>query len=108
MKDVRYQLNTLSRQERCTYEHVVLASTCHWETATTVRKPPRMGRILKNLLDRVSQLCLLFLLPEHLKPDNTVRVNQLSLLALDSIVHFGFSDRRLEQTASFSIPTNSE
>ncbi|GJZ81403.1 hypothetical protein Tco_0646397 [Tanacetum coccineum] len=30
------------------------------------------------------------------------------LLALDSIVHFGFSDRRLEKTATFSIPTNSE
>ncbi|GJV64819.1 reverse transcriptase domain-containing protein [Tanacetum coccineum] len=30
------------------------------------------------------------------------------LLALDSIVQFGFSDRRLEQTATFSIPTNSE
>ncbi|GJS44974.1 hypothetical protein Tco_0595095 [Tanacetum coccineum] len=58
MKDVRYQLNTLSRQERCTYEHVVLASTCHWETATTVRKPPRMGRISKNLLDRVSAAVL--------------------------------------------------
>ncbi|GJZ12581.1 hypothetical protein Tco_0547811 [Tanacetum coccineum] len=27
-------------------------------------------------------------------------------LALDSIVHFGFSDRRLEQTATFSISTN--
>ncbi|GJS30139.1 hypothetical protein Tco_0490759 [Tanacetum coccineum] len=31
-----------------------------------------------------------------------------SLLALDSIVHFDFSDRRLEQTATFSISINSE
>ncbi|GJV08590.1 hypothetical protein Tco_1346246 [Tanacetum coccineum] len=30
------------------------------------------------------------------------------LLALDSIVRFGFSDRRLERTATFSISTNSE
>ncbi|GKA71746.1 zinc finger, CCHC-type containing protein [Tanacetum coccineum] len=30
------------------------------------------------------------------------------LLALDSIVYFGFSDQRLEQTATFSIPTNSK
>ncbi|GJQ94031.1 hypothetical protein Tco_0005170 [Tanacetum coccineum] len=30
------------------------------------------------------------------------------LLALNSIVHFGFSDRRLERTATFSISTNSE
>nr|GEX29974.1 hypothetical protein [Tanacetum cinerariifolium] len=30
------------------------------------------------------------------------------LLALDSIVRFGLSDRRLEQTATFSISTNSE
>ncbi|GJY61257.1 hypothetical protein Tco_0461914 [Tanacetum coccineum] len=29
-------------------------------------------------------------------------------LALDSIVRFGFSNRRLELTATFSIPTNSE
>ncbi|GKA37808.1 alpha/beta hydrolases superfamily protein [Tanacetum coccineum] len=31
-----------------------------------------------------------------------------SLMALDSIVHFVFSDQRLEQTATFSISTNSE
>nr|GEU91612.1 hypothetical protein [Tanacetum cinerariifolium] len=30
------------------------------------------------------------------------------LLALDSIVHFDLSDRRLEQTATFLISTNSE
>nr|GEW20713.1 reverse transcriptase [Tanacetum cinerariifolium] len=30
------------------------------------------------------------------------------LLALDSIVHFDLGDRRLEQTATFSISTNSE
>ncbi|GKC82534.1 hypothetical protein Tco_1138251, partial [Tanacetum coccineum] len=30
------------------------------------------------------------------------------LMALDSIVLFGFSDRRLELTATFSISTNSE
>nr|GEY36468.1 hypothetical protein [Tanacetum cinerariifolium] len=30
------------------------------------------------------------------------------LLALDSIVRFGFSDQRLERTATFSIPTNSK
>ncbi|GJR84731.1 hypothetical protein Tco_0155516 [Tanacetum coccineum] len=30
------------------------------------------------------------------------------LLALDSIVHFGFSDQGLELTATFSISTNSE
>nr|GEW63596.1 hypothetical protein [Tanacetum cinerariifolium] len=30
------------------------------------------------------------------------------LLALDSIVHFDLSDRRLEQTATFSISTNSD
>ncbi|GKA71368.1 hypothetical protein Tco_0777507 [Tanacetum coccineum] len=38
------------------YEHVVLASTRHRETATTVRKFTEMGRIPKNLLERVSQL----------------------------------------------------
>ncbi|GKC65370.1 hypothetical protein Tco_1097968 [Tanacetum coccineum] len=30
------------------------------------------------------------------------------LLALDSIVHFDLSERRLEQTATFSIPTISD
>nr|GEU84013.1 protein kinase-like domain, concanavalin A-like lectin/glucanase domain protein [Tanacetum cinerariifolium] len=44
---------------------------------------------------RVSQLHYPFSLPEHLKADNN-----------DSIVHFGFSNRRLEQTATF-FNTNS-
>nr|GEX52442.1 hypothetical protein [Tanacetum cinerariifolium] len=38
------------------YEHVALASTCHRETAAAIRKSARIGRILKNLLDKVSQL----------------------------------------------------
>ncbi|GKA87033.1 retrovirus-related pol polyprotein LINE-1 [Tanacetum coccineum] len=35
-------------------------------------------RFTKNLLDRVSQLYYLFLLPKRLKADNTVRVNWIS------------------------------
>ncbi|GJU17478.1 putative reverse transcriptase domain-containing protein [Tanacetum coccineum] len=57
---------------------------------------------------------------ERLKADNTIRVNRQvrwnsilmrlinDLLALDSIVRFGFSDQRLERTATFSISTNLE
>ncbi|GJZ71293.1 hypothetical protein Tco_0635144 [Tanacetum coccineum] len=60
------------------YEHVVLTSTCHRVTAAAVRNSALMGRIPKNLLDRVSQMHWPFSLSEHLKADNMVRVNRIS------------------------------
>ncbi|GJX65583.1 hypothetical protein Tco_0299926, partial [Tanacetum coccineum] len=42
----------------------------------------------KNLLDRVSSCTSLFLLPECLKADNTIRVNQLvTILQVESSIH---------------------
>nr|GEV01429.1 RNA-dependent RNA polymerase 6 [Tanacetum cinerariifolium] len=64
---------------------------------------------------------LIVLKPEHLKADRARMYEEASkvescpseiilddLLALDSIVHFDLGDWRLEQTATFSISTNSE
>nr|GEY66489.1 hypothetical protein [Tanacetum cinerariifolium] len=64
---------------------------------------------------------LAVLKPEHLKEDRARMCEEASkvescpsviilddLLALDSIVRFDLGDRRLEQTATFSISTNSE
>ncbi|GKF72638.1 hypothetical protein Tco_0208752, partial [Tanacetum coccineum] len=45
-------------------------------------------RIQKNLLDRVSQLHQPFSLPERLKADNTVRVNQIvTIFLIESSIH---------------------
>ncbi|GJT81877.1 reverse transcriptase domain-containing protein [Tanacetum coccineum] len=56
-----------------------------------------------------SMITLFFTLCEEQVIWNSVLMRFIDdLLALDSIVHFGFSDRRLEQTATFSISTNSE
>ncbi|GJZ39674.1 hypothetical protein Tco_0586237, partial [Tanacetum coccineum] len=38
------------------YEHVAVNSTCHGLDTATIGKPSTLGRIQKNLLDRVSQL----------------------------------------------------
>ncbi|GJU19127.1 retrovirus-related pol polyprotein from transposon TNT 1-94 [Tanacetum coccineum] len=56
--------------------------------AATVEKPASKGRIHKNLLDRVSQLYYSFSLPEYLKADNTVRVNQIvTIFLIESSIH---------------------
>ncbi|GJR74865.1 hypothetical protein Tco_0087230 [Tanacetum coccineum] len=56
--------------------------------AATVEKPVSIGRIHKNLLDRVSQLYYPFLLPERLKADNTVKVNQIvTIFLIESSIH---------------------
>ncbi|GJR68135.1 hypothetical protein Tco_0014200 [Tanacetum coccineum] len=48
----------------------------------------------KNLLDRVSNYTSLFSLPEHLKADNTIRVNQLvTILLIESSIHLLDQDR---------------
>ncbi|GJU45687.1 hypothetical protein Tco_1202953 [Tanacetum coccineum] len=52
---------------------------------------------------------LVFTLCEEQVEWNSVLMRLIDdLLALDLIVHFGFSDQRLERTAAFSISTNSE
>ncbi|GJY47593.1 hypothetical protein Tco_0436656 [Tanacetum coccineum] len=51
-------------------------------------KPACIGRIQKNLLDRVLQLHYPFLLPERLKADNTIRVNQIvTIFMIESSIH---------------------
>ncbi|GJZ84675.1 hypothetical protein Tco_0650014 [Tanacetum coccineum] len=64
------------------YEHVAMNLTRHGLAAATIGNTCRFS-ILVRFMDDL-------------------------FLALDSIVHFGFSNRRLEQTATFSISTNSE
>ncbi|GJR32254.1 hypothetical protein Tco_1108486 [Tanacetum coccineum] len=58
---------------------------------------------------RTLMITLVFTLCEEQVIWNSVLMRLIDdLLALDSIVRFGFSDRRLERTATFSISTNSE
>ncbi|GKD58967.1 RNA-directed DNA polymerase, eukaryota [Tanacetum coccineum] len=63
------------------YEHVVMNPTqLEWGTATFVDS--------KNSLDRVSSCTCLFSLPERIKADNTIRVNQLvTILLIESSIH---------------------
>ncbi|GJY73859.1 RNA-directed DNA polymerase, eukaryota, reverse transcriptase zinc-binding domain protein [Tanacetum coccineum] len=103
-------VNTIEVEDICSseYEHVVMNMTCLRLPAVAVRNT---CRILKNLLDRVSQLQP-FSIPEMYERQvywNSVLMRFMDdLLALDSIVRFGFSDRRLELTATFSVSANSE
>ncbi|GJS07305.1 putative reverse transcriptase domain-containing protein [Tanacetum coccineum] len=58
---------------------------------------------------RTLMITLVFTLCEEQVIWNSVLMRLIDdLLALDSIVRFGFSDRRLERTATFSISTNSK
>ncbi|GKA75796.1 hypothetical protein Tco_0782174 [Tanacetum coccineum] len=82
--------------------------------AATTRNTYRF-RIQKNLHDKVSHLHYPFSFPERLKADNTVRVNRVLMRFMDDLFYgsrldsaLWFSNQRLEQTATFSIPTNSE
>ncbi|GJY14248.1 RNA-directed DNA polymerase, eukaryota [Tanacetum coccineum] len=62
-------------------------------------------RIMRRTLMKI----LVFTLCEEQVKWNSILMRLIDdLLALDSIVHFGFSDRRLERTATFSISTHSE
>ncbi|GJZ48678.1 hypothetical protein Tco_0602510 [Tanacetum coccineum] len=62
-----------------------------------------------RILCRTLMINLVFTLCEEQVKWNSVLMRLIDdLLALDSIVRFGFSDRRLERTATFSISTNSE
>ncbi|GKB69074.1 hypothetical protein Tco_0930486 [Tanacetum coccineum] len=67
------------------YEHVAVNSTRHGLDTATIRKPTSLGRIQKNLLDRVSQLHYPFSLSECLKADNTVRVNWISIVTVNTV-----------------------
>ncbi|GKB63344.1 hypothetical protein Tco_0919530 [Tanacetum coccineum] len=59
-----------------------------FDTSATIKKPASIGRIQKNLLDRVSQLHYPFSLPEHLKADNTIGVNQIvTIFLIESSIH---------------------
>ncbi|GJR84071.1 hypothetical protein Tco_0154856 [Tanacetum coccineum] len=75
------------------------------------------GRILEahGLEHIMQQLIFQHVAPSHNDVcEEQVHLNSVltrlidDLKALDSIVHFDFSERRLELTATFSIPTNSE
>nr|GFB87588.1 hypothetical protein [Tanacetum cinerariifolium] len=80
------------------YEHVVMNLTCLRPPAATVKKTYRT--LMINLV---------FTLCEEQTIWNSVLMRLIDdILALDSIVRFGFSDQRLEQTATFSILTNSK
>ncbi|GJS04328.1 hypothetical protein Tco_0320836 [Tanacetum coccineum] len=58
---------------------------------------------------RTLMINLVFTLCEEQAIWNSVLMRLMDdLLALDSIVRFGFGDRRLERTATFSISTYSE
>ncbi|GJY87852.1 hypothetical protein Tco_0502480 [Tanacetum coccineum] len=58
---------------------------------------------------RTLMIILVFTLCEEQASWNSVLMRLIDdLLALDLIMHFGFSDQRLERTATFSISTNSE
>ncbi|GJT73239.1 ribonuclease H-like domain-containing protein [Tanacetum coccineum] len=62
-----------------------------------------------RIMCRTLMINLVFTLCEEQAIWNSVLMRLIDdLLALDSIVRFGFSDRRLEWTATFSISTNSE
>ncbi|GJR34708.1 zinc finger, CCHC-type containing protein [Tanacetum coccineum] len=60
----------------------------------------------KNLLDRVSSCTSLFSLPERLKADNTVRVNQLvTILLIESSIHLLDQNRYPVDTSLIHIDT---
>nr|GEY12678.1 Gag-Pol polyprotein [Tanacetum cinerariifolium] len=62
-----------------------------------------------RIMHRTLMIILVFTLCEEKVKWNSVLMRLIDdLLALDSIVRFGFSDRRLERTATFLISTNSE
>nr|GEX23384.1 endoglucanase 14 [Tanacetum cinerariifolium] len=62
-----------------------------------------------RIMRRTLMIILLFTLCDEQVKWNSVLMRLIDdLLALDSIVRFGFSDGRLKQTATFSISTNSE
>ncbi|GJU06405.1 putative glycosyl transferase 14 [Tanacetum coccineum] len=58
----------------------------------------------KNLFDRVSSCTSLFSLPERLKADNTIRVNQLvTILLINSSIHLLDQNRYLVSTSLIHI-----
>ncbi|GJS12945.1 hypothetical protein Tco_0407417 [Tanacetum coccineum] len=118
------------------YEHVVMNLTCLRPPAATVGNTCKLsintacdqaefGRIslkgfrsytsrshyrsVSKQTTRTLKIYLVFTMCERQVHWNSVLMRFMDdLLALDSIVRFGFSNRRLELTATFSIPTNSE
>ncbi|GJW23410.1 putative reverse transcriptase domain-containing protein [Tanacetum coccineum] len=64
---------------------------------------------ITRIMRRTLKIFLVFTVCEKQVYWNSVLTRFIDdLLALDSIMHFGFSGRRLELTATFSIPSNSE
>nr|GEV64638.1 hypothetical protein [Tanacetum cinerariifolium] len=62
-----------------------------------------------RIMHRTLMVTIVFTLCEEQVIWNSVLMRLIDdLLALDSIVRFGFSDQRLERTATFSILTNSK
>nr|GFA07310.1 hypothetical protein [Tanacetum cinerariifolium] len=59
----------------------------------------------KNLTSHLPRACLMLALAGF---PSSLEIMLDDLLALDSIVRFDLRDRRLEQTATFSISTDSE
>ncbi|GJS30575.1 hypothetical protein Tco_0491195 [Tanacetum coccineum] len=93
------------------YEHVAKTRLC-WNRISifTVNTFVSLGcsSNTTRIMRRTLMITLVFTLCEE-QVWNSVLMRLIDdLLALDSIVRFGFSDRRLERTATFSISTNSE
>nr|GEV36687.1 hypothetical protein [Tanacetum cinerariifolium] len=59
-----------------------------------------------DLTSHIPRACLMLALAEQVKRSSVLVRLIDDPFALDSIVCFGFSDRRLERTATFSISTN--
>ncbi|GKB89054.1 hypothetical protein Tco_0961326, partial [Tanacetum coccineum] len=66
------------------------------------------GKITRMLHRTLTLLLVFTICKQQIHLDSVLMRFIDDLLALDSIVYFGFSDQRLEQTATFSIPTSSE
>nr|GEZ43855.1 protein kinase-like domain, phloem protein 2-like protein [Tanacetum cinerariifolium] len=71
-------------------------------TYNTVNRPNELDNIPQQRSDGWMEV------KEQVKWNSVIMRLIDDLLALDSIMRFGFSDQRLEQTATFSISTNSD
>nr|GFA31329.1 hypothetical protein [Tanacetum cinerariifolium] len=82
---------------------------CNLECFVGGRVSLRCSANTTKIIRRTIMITLVFTLCEEQVIWNSILMRFIDdLLALDSIVRFGFSDQRLEQTATFSISTNSE
>ncbi|GJZ26308.1 hypothetical protein Tco_0570561 [Tanacetum coccineum] len=85
----------------------------HYEHAMTIGIVPASSLICSGNTTRIMRRTLMIILvftlcEEQVKWNSVLMKLSDDLLALDKIVLFGFSDQKLERTATFSISTNSE